>query len=192
MRSTYLVVTAAVLVLAGCSGPDAVPADPAASGSVAGGPQGSPSAGRHWKGLAAQCPELTGDAAKDLGVGGAGVPGDGYQTNQLFTRAACRWGGADGTGNAVEADVGIYPGKNGQVGADAAWQVLKGFSGTPVPVGDEALLNDELGAVVVRVRSGNVVATVRLIPPSRGTDPAPLRKSAVAVTGDVLDDLVEG
>jgi hypothetical protein len=192
VRRSLLAGSTLILLLAGCSEPvDPLPdlsiSEPASAGPL----RSLPPPSHHWKGLSAQCPELTGEAARAVGVSGPGAPTDDYQTYDVYTRAACHWGATDTAGNAVDAELDLWPGKNGQVGADAAWQVLTASAGTPVRVGDEGFVDDELGAVVVRTRYGNAVATVRLVPPSAKPDLAALRKAAVAITGDVLDDLVE-
>lgn len=185
MRRAWPAPILLLAVLAGCTDVDTSPID---SGVPAASPTGSarplPSAGGHWKGFASQCPELTSAAAKDLGVSGAGSPTDEYSTSETVTQADCHWGSSDGHGNAVDARVSIWA---NQKAADAQWQVLSTGQTTPLAVGDEGFIADEAGAVVVRTRSANAVATVRLSTPADKADTA-----ASEITNDVLDDLVAG
>lgn len=122
-------------------------------------------------------------------VTGAGTPTDQYATNATVTNADCRWGATDGRGNAVNARISIWA---RQEAADAQWQTLSIGQAKALPVGDEAFVTDEGSAVVVRVRAGNAVATVRLIASADATGQAPLTEAAGDITDDMLDDLVPG
>jgi hypothetical protein len=190
MRRAWLAPVLLVAVLGGCSDVDTSPIDsgvPTASSTASARPL--PSAGRHWKGFSAQCAELTDAAAKELGVAGPGAPTDEYSTSDTVTQADCHWGSSDGHGNAVDARVSIWA---RQEAADAQWQTLSAGQTTPLDVGDEGFIADEPGAVVVRTRSANAVATIRLVAPTARPDTAALRPVASEITGDILDDLVAG
>lgn len=146
-----------------------------------------PPVGRHWSGLAAKCPRLTGAAARGLGVSGDGSPTGQYATSAAVTNADCRWGSSDGRGNAVTARISIWENLEA---ADAQWATLSAGQSTPLDVGDEGFIADEPGAVVVRTHAGNAVATIRLVPATGTTGTDALRQAAPEITNDVLDDLV--
>jgi hypothetical protein len=190
MRPAWPVPVLLLAVLAGCSDVDTSPIDSGVpTASSTGSARPLPSAGGHWKGFASQCPELTGAAAKELGVAGPGSPTDQYSTSDTVTQADCHWGSSDGGGDAVNARISIWARPEA---ADAQWRTLSTGQGTPLDVGDEGFVADEPGAVVVRTRSGNAVATVRLVPSKAHPDTGPLRPAAGDITNDVLDDLVAG
>jgi hypothetical protein len=190
MRRAWPAPVLLLAVLAGCTDVDTSPIDSGVpAGSSTASARSLPPAGGHWKGFKSQCAELTSAAAKDLGVSGAGSPTDEYSANETVTQADCHWGSSDGHGNAVDARVSIWA---NQEAADAQWQTLSTGQTTPLAVGDQGFIADEAGAVVVRTRSGNAVATVRLIAPTGKPDTAPLRQAAPEITNDILDDLVAG
>jgi hypothetical protein len=184
---------AAASVLAGCSNVDTSPIDSGIpNGSAPASARSLRTASRHWTGLPAKCPRLTSAAAKQLGVAGDGAPTDEYTASTTVTNADCHWGSSDGHGTAVTARVSIWA---RQEAADAQWATLSTGQTTRLQVGDEGFIADDAQAVVVRTRSGNAVATVRLTPAGDATtaDPLPkLRQAASEITNDVLDDLVLG
>lgn len=185
--ASWLLVAAATLT--GCAGLDPAPIDsgiPDASRSAATGSLSPP--GGHWKGLRSKCPQLTGGAAEQIGAGGDGTPTDQYATNPTVMNADCHWGSTDGRGTAVTARISIWA---RQEAADAQWRTLSTGRINRIQVGDEGFVADEDGAVVVRTRSGNAVATVRLAA-ADASGKAQLSEAAREVTGDVLDDLVPG
>ena len=190
MRRWLAVSAVLAAALTGCTNVDASPIGTGISpASAPASEQPLPPAGQHWKGLRAKCPELTSGAAQKLGAAGAGAPTDEYATGAVVTDADCHWGSSDGHGTAVDARVSIW---SRQEAADAQWRTLSSGQTTPLRVGDVGLIADEAEAVVVRARSGNAVATVRLIPPTDRPDTGPLRQVAAEITDDVLDDLVAG
>src|SRR3954463_8480139 len=100
---------AATAVLAGCTHVDTSPLgsgipDPSNAAST----QPLPAPSGHWKGLRAQCPQLTSSAAQKFGVAGAGTPTDQYATSTTVTNADCRWGSTDGQGTAANARISIW------------------------------------------------------------------------------------
>ena len=176
--------------LAGCSHVDTSPIDgtfPAPSASSA--PRSLPPPGARWSGLIAKCPKLTSTAALRLRVAGDGAPTDEYLTNTFETKADCHWGSTDGHGTAVAAQISIW---KRQEATDEQWGMLSAGQTTRLDVGDEGFVTEESNAIVVRTRTGNAVATVRLLtatgaPIDQTTE---LRQAAAAITSDVLDDLV--
>ena len=178
-------------ILAACTGVDTSPIDSGIrSASASPTARALPPPGRQWKGLAAKCPRLTSDVARQFGVGGDGAPTDEYATNSTVTIADCRWGATDGHGTAVTARISIWA---RQEAADAQWQTVSTGQSTRLQVGDEGFIADADAAVVVRTRSGNAVATVRLVAerdPATAKTLSRLRQVASEVTNDVLDDLV--
>jgi hypothetical protein len=181
-----------VALLAGCSQPDTSPIPntlptPDASSSP---DRSLPPAKGKWAGLGAKCPKLESAAARALGVTGEGRPTPEYITNGAGVTADCRWGSDDGHGMAVKLRMSIYP---SQTGADAQWRVLSaGKTEKLSGVGDEAFSSLEPSDVAVWVRSNNVVATVRIVPPSASASHDRLqqqRPAAGEITSDMLDDL---
>ena len=173
---------AAAAVLAGCSDVGTSPIDsgiPDASTSVAA--RSLPPPGVHWKGLRSKCPQLTSGAARQLGAAGDGTPTDRWATSSIVTNADCRWGSTDGRGTAVTARINIWV---RQEAADAQWQTLRTGQADRIEAGDEGFVTDEGSAVVVRTRSGNAVAVVRLDGVADASD------KAGEIADDVLDDLV--
>lgn len=179
----------AVTVLAGCSGVDTSPLDSGIPNASNTPPARSvPPPGEHWKGLRSRCPVLAGDAARRIGVAGDGTSTDRYTTDATVTNADCHWGSTDDHGTAVNARISIWA---RQSAADAQWQTLSTGQTRQIRVGDEGFVTDEGGSVVVRTRSGNAVATVRLVAAPDASD-ASLNDAAGQIADDVLDDLVPG
>jgi hypothetical protein len=181
------------LTVAGCSSPtlDQVP-NPPFSGSASSVPDRSlPPATDHWAGLNSKCPDLTSAAAGTLGVPGEGRPTANYIENGPNAIVVdCAWGSTDDRGVSVTLRMLI---QKQQAAADAQWQVLSAGSTDRIRVGDEGFISTDGAAVRVIVRSGNVVATVRIVPPSASASPdrlAELRQSASEIVNDMLDDLV--
>jgi hypothetical protein len=87
----------------------------------------------------------------------------------------------------VDARISIWA---RQEAADAQWRTLSTGQSNRVRVGDEGFVADEADAVVVRTRSGNAVATVRLVATAGTSAEARLGEAAGEIAGDVLDDLV--
>ncbi len=181
---------AAVAVLAGCSEVDTSPIDsgiPDASSSAA--TRSLPTPGGHWKGFGSKCPQLTSGAAGQVGADNPGTPTDQYATSAAVTNADCHWGSTDGRGGAVNARISVWA---RQEAADAQWQTLSAGQTQPIQVGDEGFVIDEGDAVVVRTRSGNAVAVVRIVAAADAPDKTRPREAACEITEDVLDDLVPG
>lgn len=181
------------LAVAGCSSHtlDQVP-NPPLSGSASAVPDRSlPPASEHWARLASKCPDLTSTAAGTLGVAGAGRPTVNYVENGPNAIVVdCTWGSTDDRGLSVTLRMLI---QQQQAAADAQWQVLSAGGTDPIRVGDEGFISTDGTAVRVIVRSGNAVATVRIVPPSVSASPdrlAELRQSASEIVNDMLDDLV--
>lgn len=181
------------LTVAGCSSPtlEQVP-NPPFSVSASPVPDRSlPPAAGHWAGLKSKCPNLTSAAARTLGVAGEGRPTANYAENGPNAIVVdCTWGSTDDRGVSVTLRMLI---QKQQAAADAQWQVLSAGSTDRIRVGDEGFISTDGAAVRVIVRSGNVVATVRIVPPSASASPdrlAELRQSASEIVNDMLDDLV--
>jgi hypothetical protein len=194
MRLRTGLVMAAVLAAAtaACSSPTVTPIPtPGFGGSASPVPGRSlPAASGKWAGLATKCPDLTSAAARTLGVAGEGQPTANYVANgPNLVAADCRWGSTDDHGVSVAMRMTIY---KEQEPADAQWRVLSAGSTDKIGVGDEAFVDNDGKAVRVIVRSNNVVATVRIIPPSASASPdrlTQLAQPAAEITGDMLDDL---
>lgn len=195
MRRAFVAAAVLCTVAACDSGVDTSPIE----NPVPAGPTGSsrpgaslpPPTGK-YAGLAAECPDLTGAEAKELGSGGPGRRTDEYVEAGQIVVPDCDWGSTDGTGVKISARMSIYP---VQQAADAQWQVLR-TGLTPdnaVPgLGLEAFAAPGVGNMTVQVLANNVVATVKVVPPRADAAPAELEKlraPAIAVTRDVLDDL---
>lgn len=181
---------AAATVLVGCSDVDTSPIDsgiPDASNATAG--RSLPTPGGHWRGFRSKCPQLTSDAAEQVGADGPGTPTDQDATSTTVTNADCRWGSTDGRGIAVNARISIWA---RQEAADAQWRTLSSGQTQPIRVGDEGFVTDEGDSIVVRTRFGNAVATVRLVAAADAPDKVRLSESAGEIAEDVLDDLVPG
>jgi hypothetical protein len=190
LRTGLLAVAVLAAATAGCSSPKVTPI-PTTGFSESPAPGRSlPAATGKWSGLATKCPDLTSAAARTLGVAGEGQPTADYVDNGPNLIAAdCRWGSTDDHGVSVTLRMTIY---RAQEPADAQWQVLSAGSTDKIAVGDEAFVGNDGKAVRVIARSNNVVATVRIIPPTASASPArltDLTKSAAEITGDMLDDL---
>jgi hypothetical protein len=189
-----LVVVAVLAATAACSSPDIAPIpNPGSSVSASPVPDRSlpPVTGR-WAGLARKCPDLTSGAARTLGVAGEGRPTADYVENgPNLVVADCQWGSTDDHGVSVAMRMTI---NQVQAAADAQWQTLSAGSTDRITVGDEAFISTDGTSVRVIVRSDNVVATVRIIPPSASASPdrlEQLRQSAAEITSDMLDALVK-
>lgn len=181
---------AASTFLTGCTDVNTSPIDsgiPIPSRSAA--TRSLPPPSGHWKGLGSKCPQLTSPAAQRIGSDGAGAPTDQYTTSTTVTNADCHWGSTDGRGTAVNARISIWA---RQEAADAQWQTLSTGQINRIQVGDTGFVTREGDAIVVRTRSGNAVATGRLVAASEASDRAELSKAAGEVAEDVLDDLVPG
>ena len=184
-----------IAALAGCSQPDTSPVPntvPTPDPSAAPNRSLPPATGR-WKGLDTKCPNLEGPTARTLGVAGDGRPTPDYVTNGGDVTVDCRWGSDDGKGTAVRLRMSVY---QSQPAADAAWRVLSAGQTEKVSgLGDEAFSSLEPPDIAVRLRSNNVVATVRLVLPAASVTPARLREerpSAAEITSDILHDLRSG
>jgi hypothetical protein len=191
-RARTVLALALAAVLAGCSKPVTSPVPntvPTPDASAAPNRSLPPATGK-WTGLSAKCPNLEGSTARTLGVAGDGRPTPDYVINGGDVTVDCRWGSDDGRGMAVTLRMGIY---RSQPAADAAWRVLSAGQTTTVSgLGDEAFSSLEPPDIAVRVRSNNVVATVRLVLPSASVTPDRLRQerpSAAEITSDILHDL---
>jgi hypothetical protein len=191
-RTVPALALALTAVLAGCSKPDTSPVpntvptpDPSAAPT-----RSLPPATRKWSGFSTKCPNLEGPTARTLGVAGDGRPTPDYVTSGDDVTVDCRWGSDDGKGRAVTLRMSIY---QSQPAADAAWRVLSAGQTTAVSgLGDEAFSSLEPPDIAVRVRSNNVVATVRLVLPSTSATPERLRTerpSAAEIASDILHDL---
>lgn len=172
---------------AGCSGADTSPIDSGVPTAATSSSRLLPSPGQQWAGLRAKCPQLTRDTAERLNVAGAGAPTDEYATHAAGVDADCHWGATDTRGVAVDARISV---SDRQEAADAQWRVLSSGQTERIDVGDEGFVAEEVGAVVVRARSGNAVVTVRLVAAADQPDVGPLRQAASEIARDVLDDLV--
>jgi hypothetical protein len=143
-----------------------------------------------WTRLAASCPELTGAAARDLGVDGMGRPTPDHHTRgSALVVADCEWGtGRHGTTVAVRMSI-----HRTAAAASAQWRVLSAGQDRRIPAaGPDAFSAVEVPALVIRIRSHNAVATVRVaVPEQEATEGRfeDLRPAAAAITRDVLDDL---
>jgi hypothetical protein len=179
-------------VLAGCSKPDTSPVPNTVPTPDASAPpnRSLPPATGKWNGLSTKCPKLEGPTARALGVAGEGRPTPDYITKGADVTVDCRWGSDDGKGMTARLRMTIY---QSQPAADAAWRVLSaGQTEKLSGVGDEAFSSLEPPDVAVRVRSNNVVATVRLVLPSASASADRLksqRPAAAEITADMLDDL---
>jgi hypothetical protein len=149
-----------------------------------------PAATGTWAGLGSTCPDLTSGAAATTGVSGHGRPTSDYTTKGPDVTADCQWGSTDGRGMIATLRMSIY---RAQAASDAAWQVLSAGQTEPlIGIGDEAFAGIEPPAITVRVRSKNVVATVRLVMPTASMTVERLqqhRPMAEEITKDMLDDL---
>jgi hypothetical protein len=193
VKRLWALVPACGLAAAGCSSPalDQVPNPPFSVSASAVPDRSLPPPSAHWARLRSTCPDLTSGAARTLGVAGAGRPtGNDAENPPNATVVDCAWGSTDGRGVSVTLRMLI---QQRQAAADAQWQVLSAGSTDRIAVGDEGFIGTDGAAVRVIVRSGNVVATVRIVPPDASASPdrlAGLRQPAAEIVNDVLDDLV--
>ncbi|HET6532432.1 MAG TPA: hypothetical protein VFH03_17740 [Actinoplanes sp.] len=181
-------------VLAGCT--ESASAEPPArfppAAPATDAPAPSRSAGHspiRWTGLAGRCPELTSDAAHELAVAGMGRPTRDHHTRRpALLVADCAWGSADRPRVAVRITIA-----GSEAAATAQWQVLSAGQERRIPAaGPDAFSAVEVPALVIRVRSHNAVAIVRLVVPENEATEGrfeDLRPAAAAITRDVLDDL---
>jgi hypothetical protein len=178
--------------LAGCSEPDTSPIPNTLPTPDASAPatRSLPPATGAWTGLRSTCPTLSGAAAATAGVSGPGRPTADHATNGPDVTADCQWGSTDGRGVAATMRMSVY---RTQAASDAAWQVLSAGQREPLSgIGDEAFTSVEPPAITIRVRTNNVVATVRLVMPTESVAVDELqrhRSTAEEITKDVLDDL---
>jgi hypothetical protein len=191
-RGALLIV--AVTALSACSGTSTAPKTGSGASVAASRPQTSTSGTRHvWKGVTSACPNLRSGQARQLGVGGTGTPNPGAQQIPWAIISDCHWGSTDGHAVSLEVEMLVW---QRQAAADASWDLMRTGQTQPVQAGDEAFIADmadEFDGVVVRARSGNALATVRLALPPGTVTPArwaQLRAAAPAITRDVFDDLV--
>lgn len=184
----------AAAALAGCSSPDIAPVDstiPTPSGPVAS--RSLPPVTHRWSVADVKCPELTVTAAQRLRVGGRGTETRSSGSTDFSRILECRWGPEDRSAVSVTAKVSVWA---EQAGADAGWQTVSTALVEPEPlagVGEEAFVSQplDLRGIQVDVRTGNVYATVHLVPATgaAGGD-AELRAAAASIAGDVIDELV--
>jgi hypothetical protein len=150
-----------------------------------------PSAAVRWTGLAGECPDLIGPAARALDVIGNGRPTTEYEADgRDVVIPDCSWGPDGGDGMAVTVRMSIH---RTQTAAAAEWQVVSAGQERKMPaVGDEAFSAVEMPALVIRTRSHNAVVTLRLVAPEdEATEELfeELRPAAAELTRDVLGDL---
>jgi hypothetical protein len=175
-------------VLAGCTAsasaelpaPDSPTTEPPASAAPI-----------RWTGLAARCPELTSAAARELGVDGIGRPTPDHHTSgPALLVADCAWESGDRPATTVAVRISIH---RTQPAASAQWQVVSAGQDRRIPAaGPDAFSAVEVPALVIRIRSHNAVATVRLVVPEEEASEGrfeDLRPAAAEITRDVLDDL---
>ena len=180
----------AVATLAGCSNPDIAPIDstiPTPSGPVAS--RSLPPVTHKWSVAGLKCPELTVAAAERLKVGGQGTETRSGGSADFSKIVECRWGPAEPSATSVTAKLSVWA---NQAGADAGWRTISTTLVKPEPlagVGEEAFVSQplDLRGVQVDVRTGNAYATIHLVDAPGQAD---LREAAVAIAGDIIDDLV--
>ncbi|HEU4348168.1 MAG TPA: hypothetical protein VFR35_10300 [Actinoplanes sp.] len=149
-----------------------------------------PAAAVLWTRLAHACPELTSPAARAFGVAGPGRPTKEHRADRDVLVVDCAWRAGGAYGTAVTVRMSIH---RTQAAATAQWQVVTaGQERKILRAGGEAYSAVEVPALVIRARSHNAVATVRLVIPEEAASEErfeELRPAAAEITRDVFDDL---
>ena len=163
--------------LAGCTGQaQAEPPDPAPSVIST----------TVYSGIGADCPDLTSDAARELGVGGEGEPTEFNDTTVID----CVWEARSPGWLRIDLRMTVH---RTPAQAVTEWQLTSiGQERKMRFVGNEAFSAVEMPALVVRARQGSAVATIRFAAPEEMATEEffeDLRPAATEICQDVLDDL---
>jgi hypothetical protein len=199
VRARLAAATAVVAVasLAGCSGPEIPDVDdltlpsPAVSGLAPPGPaptRSVPPAVHRWKTDGLACPTVTAEAAREVGLTGAGEVTASTDVATIGNSISCLWS-PGGTSESVTLNLDT---STSQAAADMAWQVRTAAMTDPLAgVGEQAFVSVLGDEIRVLVRSGN--ATLEVVIEARRGDArslSRLRAAAPAIAGDMLGSLV--